>query len=89
MLALGLLFASVMVTGMRLFDAITDPIICLLYTSPRPHLPLHLLGSGLAILVFSLGSLYVLTPNLPHWMVQIFGPVSYTHLAAGPAVPYS
>ena len=40
---------------------------------PRPHLPLHLLGSGLAILVFSLGSLYVLTPNLPHWMVQIFG----------------
>ena len=40
---------------------------------PRPHLPLHLLGSGLAILVFSLGSLYVLTPNPPHWMVQIFG----------------
>ena len=26
-LALSLLFASVMVTGMRLFDAITDPII--------------------------------------------------------------
>ena len=26
-LALGTLFASVMVTGMRLFDAITDPII--------------------------------------------------------------
>ena len=43
-LALSMLFASVMVTGMRLFDAITDPIIgalmdrtngkfCLLYTS--------------------------------------------------------
>ena len=26
-LALSMLFASVMVTGMRLFDAVTDPII--------------------------------------------------------------
>ena len=30
-LALSMLFASVMVTGMRLFDAITDPIIGMLY----------------------------------------------------------
>ena len=33
-LALSMIFASVMVTGMRLFDAITDPIIGALRTAP-------------------------------------------------------
>ena len=33
-LALSMLFASVMVTGMRLFDAVTDPIIGALMDAP-------------------------------------------------------
>ena len=37
-LALSMLFASVMVTGMRLFDAITDPIIGALMDRTTPPL---------------------------------------------------
>ena len=40
-LALSMIFASVMVTGMRLFDAVTDPIIgALMVLTPGVALPL-------------------------------------------------
>ena len=66
-LALSMLFASVMVTGMRLFDAITDPIIGALmdrtngkFGKFRPFMVIGNLIMAASILV-----LYCLTPFIP------------------------
>ena len=66
-LALGVIFASLMVTGMRLFDAVTDPIIGALMdrTSTRfgKFRPFMLIGNG--IMALSVMALYTLTPLIP------------------------
>ena len=69
-LALGTIFASVMVTGMRVFDAITDPIIGALmdrtngkFGKFRPFMVIGNLIMAAATLV-----LYVLTPHIPAGM---------------------
>lgn len=66
-LALSMIFASVMVTGMRLFDAITDPIIGALmdrtngkFGKFRPFMVIGNLIMAVSILV-----LYCLTPLIP------------------------
>ena len=66
-LALSMIFASVMVTGMRLFDAITDPIIGALmdrtngkFGKFRPFM-----GIGNLIMAASILVLYCLTPLIP------------------------
>jgi len=66
-LALSMIFASVMVTGMRLFDAITDPIIGALmdrtngkFGKFRPFMVIGNLIMAVSILV-----LYGLTPLIP------------------------
>ena len=70
-LTLGTLFASVMVTGMRLFDAITDPIIGALmdrtngrFGKFRPFMVIGNLIMAVSILV-----LYGLTPLIPDTMM--------------------
>ena len=69
-LALGM-FASIMVTVMRVFDAITDPIIGALMdrTSTRigKFRPFMLIGS--AIMAVSVICLYCLTPLIPETMM--------------------
>ena len=66
-LALGVIFASLMVTGMRLFDAVTDPIIGALMdrTSTRfgKFRPFMLIGNG--IMALSVMALYTMTPLIP------------------------
>ena len=66
-LALSMIFASIMVTGMRLFDAITDPIIGALmdrtngkFGKFRPFMVIGNLIMAVSILV-----LYCLTPLIP------------------------
>ena len=69
---LGLVgFASIMVTLMRLFDAITDPIIgalmdktCTKFGKFRPFMVI-----GNVIMALSVIVLYVLTPNIPDTMM--------------------
>ena len=70
-LSLGTLFASVMVTGMRLFDAVTDPIIGALmdrtdgkFGKFRPFMVIGNLIMAVSILV-----LYCLTPLIPDTMM--------------------
>ena len=69
-LALGVIFASLMVTGMRLFDAVTDPIIGALMdrTSTRfgKFRPFMVIGN--LIMALSVLSLYTLTPLIPATM---------------------
>jgi len=66
-LALGTVFASFMVTGMRVFDAITDPIIGALmdrtdgkFGKFRPFMVI-----GNAIMAISTIILYMITPKIP------------------------
>ncbi len=70
-LALSMIFASVMVTGMRLFDAVTDPIIGALmdrtngkFGKFRPFMVIGNLIMAVSILV-----LYCLTPLIPATMM--------------------
>ena len=70
-LALSMIFASVMVTGMRLFDAVTDPIIGALmdrtngkFGKFRPFMVIGNLIMAASILV-----LYCLTPLIPDTMM--------------------
>ena len=70
-LALSMIFASVMVTGMRLFDAVTDPIIGALkdrtngkFGKFRPFMVIGNLIMAVSILV-----LYCLTPLIPDTMM--------------------
>ena len=81
-LALSMIFASVMVTGMRLFDAVTDPIIGALmdrtngkFGKFRPFMVIGNLIMAVSILV-----LYCLTPLIPDtnnlFLLKVF-PVKY------------
>ena len=72
-LALSIIFASVMVTGMRLFDAVTDPIIGALmdrtngkFGKFRPFMVIGNLIMAVSILV-----LYCLTPLIPATMMWV------------------
>jgi len=65
---LGLLgFASIMVTVMRLFDAVTDPIIGSLMDKTNTRFgkfrPFMVIGNG--IMAFSVIVLYIFTPRIP------------------------
>ena len=66
-LGLAMLFASFMVTGMRVFDAITDPIIGALMDKTNTKFgkfrPFMVIGNG--IMAISVLLLYVLTPLVP------------------------
>ena len=66
-LALGTIFASMMVTGMRVFDAITDPIIGAIMDRTNGKFgkfrPFMVLGN--VIMAVSAILLYVLTPFIP------------------------
>ena len=70
-LGIALMFASLMVTGMRVFDAITDPIIgalmdrtCTKFGKFRPFMVM-----GNAIMAISVAILYLLTPMIPETMM--------------------
>lgn len=66
-LAIGAMFASVMVTGMRVFDAITDPIIGALMDRTNGKLgkfrPFMVIGN--VIMAVSTIILYMITPAIP------------------------
>lgn len=70
-LGLGMAFASFMITGMRVFDAITDPIIGAMMDKTdgkfgkfRPYMVI-----GNIIMAISVFLLYVLTPLIPQDMM--------------------
>ena len=66
-LGLGVLFASVMVTGMRVFDAFTDPVIGALMDRTNGKFgkfrPFMVLGN--LIMAVSIITLYIVTPHIP------------------------
>ena len=66
-LGIAMVFASTMVTGMRVFDAITDPIIGALMDRTNGKFgkfrPFIVLGNG--IMAISVIILYMITPNIP------------------------
>ncbi|MBP3665374.1 MAG: MFS transporter, partial [Tyzzerella sp.] len=66
-LGIATVFASVMVTGMRVFDAITDPIIGALMDRTNGKLgkfrPFMIIGN--AIMALSVIVLYMITPSIP------------------------
>ena len=70
-LSLGTLFASVMVTGMRVFDAFTDPVIGALMDRTNGKFgkfrPFMVIGN--AIMAVSILVLYGLTPLIPSEMM--------------------
>lgn len=72
-LGIGMVFASLMVTGMRVFDAITDPIIGALMDKTNGRFgkfrPFMVVGS--AIMAVSVVCLYVLTPFVPAGMMWL------------------
>ena len=72
-LGLAMLFASFMVTGMRVFDAITDPIIGALMDKTNTKFgkfrPFMVIGN--AIMAISVFLLYVLTPFVPETMMWL------------------
>ena len=72
-LGLLTLFASVMVTGMRLFDAITDPIIGALLDRTNGKFgkfrPFMIIGN--IIMAVSILALYILTPMIPANMMWL------------------
>lgn len=70
-LGIALMFASLMVTGMRIFDAITDPIIGALMDRTNTRFgkfrPFMVIGN--AIMAISVAILYLLTPMIPETMM--------------------
>ena len=72
-LGLAMLFASFMVTGMRVFDAITDPIIGALMDKTNTRFgkfrPFMVIGN--AIMAISVLLLYVVTPLVPASMMWL------------------
>ena len=72
-LGLAMLFASFMVTGMRVFDAITDPIIGALMDKTNTKFgkfrPFMVIGN--AIMAVSVLLLYVFTPLVPDSMMWL------------------
>ena len=72
-LSLGILFASVMVTGMRVFDAFTDPIIGALMdrTNGRFGKFRPFMAIGNMIMAVAITVMYVLTPLIPADMMGL------------------
>ena len=72
-LGLAMLFASFMVTGMRVFDAITDPIIGALMDKTNTKFgkfrPFMVIGNGIMAIAVLL--LYVVTPLVPTTMMWL------------------
>ena len=72
-LGLAMVFASVMVTGMRVFDAITDPIIGALMDKTNGRFgkfrPFMVIGN--AIMSVSVILLYMVTPLIPESMMTM------------------
>ncbi len=72
-LGLAMLFASFMVTGMRVFDAITDPIIGALMDKTNTKFgkfrPFMVIGNGIMAVAVLL--LYVVTPLVPATMMWL------------------
>lgn len=72
-LSLGVMFASVMVTGMRLCDAITDPIIGAMIDRTNGKFgkfrPFMVLGN--LIMAVSILALYIATPFIPETMMWL------------------
>ncbi len=72
-LSLGVLFASIMVTGMRVFDAFTDPIIGALMDRTNGRFgkfrPFMVIGN--AIMAVSIILMYMLTPMIPADMMPL------------------
>ena len=72
-LGLAMVFASFMVTGMRVFDAITDPIIGALMDKTNTKFgkfrPFMVIGN--AIMAVSVLALYILTPLIPSTMMWL------------------
>ena len=72
-LGLAMVFASFMVTGMRVFDAITDPIIGALMDKTNTKFgkfrPFMIIGN--AIMALSVIALYILTPLVPSSLVWL------------------
>lgn len=72
-LGLGVLFASVMVTGMRVFDAFTDPIIGALMDRTNGKFgkfrPFMVIGN--LIMALSIITMYVITPEIPESMMGL------------------
>ena len=72
-LGIALMFASLMVTGMRIFDAITDPIIGALMDRTNTKFgkfrPFMVIGN--AIMAISVGILYLVTPMIPETMMAV------------------
>ena len=72
-LGLAMLFASFMVTGMRVFDAITDPIIGALMDKTNTRFgkfrPFMVIGN--AMMAISVLLVYVVTPLVPETMMWL------------------
>ncbi len=72
-LGLAMVFASFMVTGMRIFDAITDPIIGAIMDKTDGKFgkfrPFMVLGN--AVMAVSVIALYMLTPLVPESMLWL------------------
>ena len=72
-LGIAMVFASFMVTGMRVFDAITDPIIGALMDKTNGKFgkfrPFMVIGNG--IMAISVILLYVVTPLVPATMMWL------------------
>ena len=72
-LGLAMVFASVMVTGMRVFDAITDPIIGALMDKTNGRFgkfrPFMVIGN--LVMALSVILLYMLTPAIPASMIGL------------------
>ena len=72
-LGIALMFASLMVTGMRVFDAITDPIIGALMDRTNTRFgkfrPFMVMGN--AVMAISVLILYLVTPMIPETMMWL------------------
>lgn len=72
-LSLGVLFASIMVTGMRVFDAFTDPVIGALMDRTNGRFgkfrPFMVIGN--AIMAIAIIIMYMLTPLIPESMMPL------------------
>ncbi len=72
-LKLGILFASIMVTGMRVFDAVTDPVIGALIDRTNGRFgkfrPFMVIGN--LIMACSVAVMYIITPLIPENMMAM------------------
>lgn len=72
-LGIAMVFASFMVTGMRVFDAITDPIIGAIMDKTNTKFgkfrPFMVIGN--AVMAVSVIALYILTPLIPSSMMWL------------------